>query len=210
MTTQLLLYNGALRALGERKLASLTEETKARRTLDDVWTAGAVNAVLEQGFWNFATRTAKFTPDVGFTASFGYRNKFSKPSDFIRLTAMCQDEYFSAPLNGYVDEAGAWYSDAPEIYVMYVSNAPTYGADLTRWPESFSDYVELYLADEVAGALTADADRVKEKLRRALTNAKSKDAMNEPTKFMPPGRFTQTRQGSRSRGDRGNRGSLIG
>lgn len=210
MTTQLALYNGALRAIKERKLASLSENTEARRVLDDVWNDGAVNYCLEQGFWNFATRTAKFTPETGFTPAFGYRNQFVKPSDFVRLAGMCQDEYFRIPLNDYTDEAGNWYADVNPLYVMYISNAPSYGNDLTRWPESFSNYVELYLADEVCGRLTGDADMVTNDLRKALIDARSKDAMNEPTRFLPAGRFVQARAGGYSRRDRGNRGGLIG
>lgn len=211
MTTQLKLYNGALRNLKERRLASLSEATKARFELDNVWDGGGViKEVLEQGYWNFAIRTAKFTPDVGFTASFGYRNRFTIPSDFVRLVALCEDEYFNTPHNQYTEEAGNWFSDLDELYVSYISDDNDYGANLSRWPKSFTTYVELYLADEVAGVLTGEADMVKDDLRKALVDARAKDAMNEPTKFMPQGRFTQARRGGRAGWDRGRRGTLIG
>lgn len=211
MTTQLKLYNRALRNLKERRLANLTEATKARFELDSVWDGGEfITQVLEQGYWNFAIRTAKFTPDPDFTASFGYRNRFTIPSDFVRLVAMCEDEYFNVPHNRYTEEAGNWFSDLNELYVSYISDDNDYGANLDRWPESFTSYVELQLADEVAGVLTGDADMVKDDLRKALVDARAKDAMNEPTKFMPQGRFTQARMGGHTGRDRGRRGSLIG
>ena len=210
-TTQLSLYNGALRNLKERKLASLSEDTKARRTLDDVWDGGSViKACLEQGYWNFAIRTSKITKNVGFTAAFGYRNQFTIPSDFVRLVALSTDEFLRTPLNDYTDEAGNWYCNEDVIYVSYVSDDNDYGGNLARWPETFVTYVELHIADEAAGVITGEKDLVKEDLRRALVDARAKDAMNEPTKFMPQGQFTRARQGGRARTDRGSRGSLIG
>jgi hypothetical protein len=209
MTTQLTLYNGALRALKERPLAGLTDPVKSRRELDNVWDS-AIKACLEQGYWNFAVRTSVFTPDVGYTATFGYKNRFTIPTDFVRLVALCRDEFFQIPNNSYTEEAGKWFSDEATLYVSYISDDPNYGSNMARWSESFINYVELYLADQVAGVITGDADMVGEKkLYRALVNARSKDAMNEPTKFMPSGQFTRARRGG-SGFDRRPRGQLIG
>lgn len=210
MATQLSLYNGALRNLKERALSTIADPVKSKRELDAVWNAGAVKFCLEQGYWNFAVRTAMFTPEVAFTASFGYKNQFIKPTDFVRSVAICHDEFFTTPNNAYTDEAGSWYSDAPILYVSYVSDNTSYGSNYASWPESFTSYVEMYLADKTAGVITGNKDMVKDEVRAALINARSKDAMNEPTKFMPQGNFTKARQGSRGRWDRGNRNSLIG
>lgn len=210
MTTQLKLYNDALVALGERELVTLTDNTAARRALDSAWDSGAaIKACLEQGYWNFAMRTAMFTKNVGFTASFGYANQFTKPSDFVRLAAMCSDEYFNSPLNQYTDEAGNWYADLDPIYVSYVSDSVNYGNNLAVWPESFTTYVGFYLADKACKRITGEADKVKKEMEKALVTAKSKDATNEPTKFLPVGGWVRARSGS-TRRDGGRRGSLIG
>lgn len=211
MTTQLSLYNGALEKLKERPLANLSENVEARRQLDRVWDSGkAIKACLEQGYWNFAMRTSMFTPDTDFTRAFGYQNRYTKPEDFVQLSAMCADEFFNVPLTAYTDEAGAWFADLNPIYVSYVSNDNDFGMNLDRWPESFVQYVEYYLADRVAGRLVGDADVVKERMEKALRYAKSRDALNEPTKFTPQGNWTASRQGDSYRRDRGNRGQLIG
>lgn len=209
-TTQLGIYNGALRLLKERKLASLSENKEARRVLDDVW-EDVIDTVLEEGLWNFATRTAKFTAEVGFVPAFGYKNQFIQPDDFVRLVALSQDEHQRVPLNDYTGEVGSWYADAAEIYVSYVSNGTNYGADLTRWPRTFVKYVELYIATEAGPRITGkDLDQgIIKQLRDALVNARSKDAMEEPTRFMPQGRWTSARAGG-TRRDRGSRGNLIG
>ena len=208
--TQLSLYNGALHLLKERKLASLTENREPRRVLDDVW-EGAVDACLEQGQWNFAMRTAKFAREETFVPAFGYENQFLKPSDLIRVCAVCSDEFFNSPLTQYTDEAGSWYSSLSDIYVSYISNdATAYGGLMSRWPQTFVNVVEHYLAMKAGARITGkDNDEWIKKFRLALVDGRSKDAMNEPTKFMPQVNWTSARAGN-SRLDRGNRGQLIG
>jgi hypothetical protein len=167
-----------------------------------------IKACLEQGLWNFAARTAKFTPEVGFVPAFGYKNQFIQPSDYVRLAAISTDEYFNSSLTRYTDEDGSWYADDSPIYVTYVSNDVNYGGALAKWPESFTTYVETYLATMAGGRITGK-DMDEKLLRRALVDARSKDAMNEPTKFMPQGNWAQSRGGG-TRRDRGSRNNLIG
>lgn len=207
-TTQLSLYNGALRNLKERRLASLSENREPRRVLDDVW-EGALSYVLEQGLWNFASRTSRFTPNPSYTASFGYQNQFVKPDDFVRLVGIYSDPYGNVPLNQYTDETGCWYSDLSEIYVTYISNDASYGADFSRWPQTFIKYVEAYLAFEAGPRITGKEDDGK-MLVRTLRDAHSKDAMNEPTRFMPQGSWVSARTNGSTGNIRKNRGSLIG
>lgn len=209
-TTQLSLYNGALYNLKERPLASLTENRESRRTLDAIWD-GAIDACLQQGLWNFAMRTSMFTPTAGFTRAFGYTNQYVKPTDYVRLGAMCADEYFNVPLNQYTDEAGAFYADLNPIYVSYVSDAADYGLNYARWPQTFINYVQYYLAVNAGGRITgADSDKLMKAMNDALKDALSKDAQENGTKFMPQGNWTRARGGSGYKKDRGNRGQLIG
>ena len=209
-TTQLTLYNGALRELGERKLASLSEDRKPRRLLDDVWD-GALKATLEEADWKFAMRAAKLIYEPSFTPSFGFTRQFSKPDDFVRLSRMCVDERMYTPLTDYMEEAGFWFADLDDLYVGYVSNGASYGGDMTLWPESFVKMFELYLASSIVLSLeqsVSTEEALQKKYNRAKTEAKSKDAQAGPTQFFPAGSWTRSR--SQGRSDRGNRGSLIG
>jgi hypothetical protein len=201
--TKLGLYNAALRILGERKLASLSENRQPRRDLDDAWgdgsTNGAVRYCLEMGQWTFATRAAQIDYSPSVTPDFGYRYAFDHPTDFVRTVAVCQDEYFTTPLLQYVDERAYWYAPLQTIYVKYVSNHATYGADLSLWPESFVKVVEAYLAKEVAANVTGKDDKVR--LANALwereeKKARSIDAMNKPTVFPPAGSWVRSRGGN--------------
>ena len=212
MTTQLSLYNGALRALGERKLASLSEDRKPRRLLDAAWDDKVIKYCLEQGQWKFAQRTSKLTYQPSYTAPFGYRRQFVRPSDCVRLTKVCSDEFLDQPLLDYAEEAGFWFANLNEISGSYVSDAASYGSDMSLWPESFVTAVQLQLACEIAFDLTQSktvVDAADMKLKAALTNARSKDAMQNPTQFPPAGGWVRSRAGGRL-ATRKNRSTLLG
>ena len=69
MPSQLSIYNGALSILGERKLASLTENREPRYKLDDVWGNDLIRRVLQMGQWNFAKRTIELDASPSVTPS---------------------------------------------------------------------------------------------------------------------------------------------
>lgn len=198
MTDQLSLYNGALRVIGERRLASLSENREPRRLLDGVWDDGARRYCLEQGQWNFAARTIEIGYEPSVTPDFGYSRAFTKPDDWVRTMALASDEYFRNPIIGYEDNNGYWWSDYDTLYVKYVSDDSAYGLDLSLWPESFTKYVEHYLADEIVWPLTQNQqkkDKVEKDMERALKKARSLDAMNQPTQLPPMGSFASARLG---------------
>lgn len=212
-TTRLELYNDALTSLGERTLASLSEEREPRRLLDVVWDSGAIDYCLERGLWNFATRSQKYEYSPSVEPQWGYRRAFDKPTDFIRTAGLCSDEYFRTPLLAYVDEADYWFADLDVIYVRYVSNDNAYGNNMNKWPKTFERFVSAFLASEIAEKLTKSDRRVAKAdaiMDSRLKVARSNDAMNEPTATLPAGRWTAARMGRRTGGDRGNGGSLIG
>jgi hypothetical protein len=211
MTTQLTLYNGALLVAGERFIASLSVQEEPRRLLDQVWT-GAIKYCLEQGQWHFAMRTVQIDYDPGIEPDFGYRRAFVKPDDWVNTSGLCSDEYFTAPLTRYIDEAGYWYADLDTLYVRYVSNDALYGMDLNKWPETFREYVEAYLASRILLKIANSEDKAEKagKLaERRLMLAKNKAAMAEPTSFPARGSWSSARNRFPRR-DGGGGGSLIG
>lgn len=215
MTDRLSLYNSALLLLGERFLASLTEEREPRRLLDQAWNSGAVNACLEVGQWYFAMRTIQIDYDPGIEPSFGYRRGFVKPTDWLETCAVCSDEFFRVPLTRYVDEAGFWYSELDTIYVRFVSNDAGYGNNLALWPESFRLYVAAYLAEKIAAKLTNSEEKfalIKKEKKDQLKEAKNRNLMAGPTTFPAQGSWSRARMRWRNNLDGGNdsSGNLIG
>ena len=214
MTTKLLIFNGALRMCGERKLASLSENRQPRHLLDDEWADDAVDYCLSAGQWKFAKRTVEIASSVGVTPAFGYTKAFAIPDDFIRTAALCSDPYLRVPLLAYSQEQAYWFADVDPIYVSYISNDASYGGDMSRWPQEFVLFVQAYLAGKIVTALTQDKEQRKQSLgleRKYLLEAKSSDAMEGPSAFPPPGAWVSARLGrGAGRRDRGNRGALIG
>jgi hypothetical protein len=212
--TKLQLYNNALLHLGELNLSSLTENREPRRVLDQIYDSGFINTLLEEGFWKFASKSVKMDYDHSVTPAFGFSRAFEKPSDFVTMCKICTDEYYNFPLLRYSDEGNYIFSDLDEIYIQYVSNL--FGSDLSTWPDSFSRYAELYLAVQACERITHSSERFKTVfalMKKAKFEAKNKDAMKNPTKFLPSGTFVTSRGGrggNGGRSDRGGRGGLIG
>lgn len=223
-TTRLLIYNGALELVGERQLASLSENRKARRLLDSVWNRDGVRFCLEQGEWQFAMRAEQVSSDPDVTTQFGYAKAFNKPTDWVATHAVCSDPYFKSPLLRYADEVSYWYADIDPIYVKYVSDDDTFGRDLSKWPQSFCDYANAYFASQIVWPLTHDKELTLHirgnpdktdsgVVGKTLKVAKSRAAMTQPTRFPAPGTWIKSRWGKGSgsnRPDGGSQSSLIG
>jgi hypothetical protein len=209
MATQLSIYNDALAIIGERRLVAITDATEPRRILDDLW-VNAPKYCLEQGHWKFAQRFVEIDYSVTEVPTFGYRRAFAKPSDYVRVTMLCADEYLNSPITAYADRGLFWYADVDTIYVSYVSNHASYGGLMTNWPESFTLFVAHYLALRASTRLAGTADRrvLEAETQRAKLNALAKDAVAGPTQFLPSGSWARSRVGGGS--GRHSRSSLYG
>ncbi len=214
MTDRLSLYNGALLDIGERELASLSENREPRRVLNQVWNEGAVDYILGLGQWKFAIRTVQMAPETSIEPEFGYQKAYAIPADHVRTTAVYADEYGNVPLTAYRREAGYIFTDIEPIYLGYVSNDVSYGGDLSTWPMEVVQAMQLYLAHRIVWRLTQNqekTDRIEKAFRKMERDAKSSDAQEDPTKFPPMGSFTRARVGRTSgRRDRGSRSTLTG
>lgn len=213
MATQLSIYQGACAVIGERSIQSLAENRESRRALDDVWLRGGVRTCLAAGLWNFAARSAlwNYSPDI--TPAFGFQCAFDHPVDWIRWKKLCEDEFQNVALLEYVDEGVYTYCNLQQIYVTWISDDPGWGMNMGKWPDNFNRYVETYFGAKVARRLTnSDALEKKayEELEIVEAKAKSTDAMEEPTQFMPPGTWSQARHGRRTNSSRGSLTQLIG
>lgn len=197
---KLAAYNGALRRLGSRRLAGLTENRLPRRLLDDAWgdSDNAVRTILQRGEWNFALRTVEGIYSPSVEPEFGFRRAYPKPSDFVRLAGLSTEPYFKAVLTDqdFVDEADHWFTDQDVLYIKYVSDDGSYGMSSGNWDEAFKDALETHLATEIAESLTNSGgivQKVKAEAEQALRRAKSTDAMNEGVKMWRSGSWVRSR-----------------
>lgn len=213
-TDRLSIFNGALRECEERKLASLTENREPRRLLDDAWTSGKgiIAFALAAKQWRFGRRSVELTPDIAVEPAFGRTHAFAQPDDYIRTCKLCSDERMNLPFLDYEVEAGYWFADVEPLYLSYISTDGNYGGDLSLWPPAFVLWVETHLASLIAPRLIGvdKANRLIKLAAMRLKDAASVDAMEDPTKFPPPGSFVLSRRGGRLSRDRGPRNRLIG
>lgn len=200
--SRLSIYQGACLVLGDRKVVSLTENVQTRKELDGVWDRNGVKTCLQSGLWNFATRGVQLDYSPSVSPPFGYERAFEKPTDFVRLSNICTDEFFKHVLNNYEDEAGYWFASYDTIYVRYVSNDVDYGMDYAKWPENFTRFVEHYFALQICDRVTGGARKkqdVEKDTNFWLKKALGTDAAEEPTKFLPSGSWVRARAGNRGR-----------
>lgn len=213
MTTQLTITNAALGFLGERSLVSTSDATEPARVMAAFY-APAVKYCLEQGHWKFAQRRAELTPSLTEIPTFGRANAFAHPTDYVRISALCSDERFNVPVTDIEDVGAFWYSDLDRLYLKYVSNDTSYGLNLALWPETFTLFVELYLATLASSRITPNKKQETVQtpggigLMTAKHNALSKDAVAGPTQFLPAGNWAYRR--FRNRNNRTSSSSLYG
>lgn len=196
MADKLSLYNGALRVLKQRKLSSLTDNVPARHQLDGVFDE-SVQACLEEGFWNFATRSVEIEPLTDVAANFGYDHVYEQPEDFVRLVAISADATLRPGLDDYRIETGYILANVNPLYLAYISNDANYGLNYGIWPMTFQRFVHHDLAMEVGPHLTKMSERERSMLHKmhnmAKRNARSKDALNQAPMTPDPGRLVRAR-----------------
>lgn len=208
------IYNGALLRIGSRKLKNLSEDREPRRVLDHFWGGSnqLVAYALERGDWNFAIRASQLEAETSVTPEFGWSFAYIKPDDFRRLSSLASDERFQNPLTyeSYADEAGYWLSDNDPLYLRYVSDGNDFGFNSGIWTEGFIDFLEVRLARLACNRLSNDKGLLQGLVaeeKKALTNAKSVDALDEGVKFLPHGTWSGARSGRWGR--RGDRSTSL-
>ena len=207
MASKLGLFKGAISHLKEPIVGlAVSDDSIAVNNLNEHYD-GVLSFMLEQGLWNFATRTVAIDSDPSAEPEFGYAYAIPKPDDYAgRIVSISADARFSLPLNDYQEEGGLSgyiFCDVDPLYLRYVSNGVGYGLNLGEWPSTFTRAVEYELAFRVAPHLTSMGEDAMDKLEkrkfRALRDARSKDALNQGSERPPPGRLAQSRVGRTTR-----------
>lgn len=202
MTDKLSLYKGALRFAEERSIATLSDDVEQRYVLDEIWDDSFINKVLEMGLWKFAFRSIMIDADTGYTDPLGAGwQRFTLPSDVIKLSEVSTDPSFTEPCLDYQTEGKITiYSYQSTLYIRYVSNGASYGADYSLWPGSFITFVEAQLGfwalPRISGSDTKSA-RLEERLKKLKTIAKAECALRDPTQFPPETSWNRSRRGWR-------------
>lgn len=197
MPTVLEVYNLALAHIRETKLAAVDEAREARYVLDTFYTED-LKWMLEAGFWKFAMRTVKIDYDPDTAPAFGMSRVFNKPDDWVRTYLVSGSDRLDPPLDEWLEEGNVFIADLDTIYVRYVSNSETgYGGDRTRWTARFTTAFSWRLAASIApkimGASESSKAGISDEADKALKEALTFEAMREPTRRPPDGRWNRAR-----------------
>lgn len=204
MATKLAIFNQALRAIGDLRLASLTEDVEARYVLENAWD-DCVELVFTEGLWNFATKTEVINADLGQTPIPGYSFTFDKPVSWVRTITISQTSLFDIEAN-YRDENNRFYANFDKLYIRYVSNERAAEEHMATWPPAFADTVAMFLAKECAERLSGSGEKaqaLEARYKDALASAKNKDAMDQSKMVLRPGNWIRAMRGSSIPRDRG-------
>lgn len=203
MTTKLTLFNQALSRLGPVRLTGLTENRPERIAFDQHYDE-VMQEMLESGLWFFALRTQEWTPDVDAVDSINGQYVYNLPSDYVRLRKISPDQSQTYEDLSYKREGEVILSDYSTLFVTYVSNHASYGANVGIYPQLFANAFADCLALRANLPITKDrgtsAD-LERKFARSLMQAKRVDAVDERIKTKQPGTWTQSRRQS-NRGQR--------
>jgi hypothetical protein len=146
---QLGLYNDALLILGQRQLASLSEDREPRHRLDSAYGVDAIRYCLELVKPNFATRTSILNSPAAAT-TFAYSHTF--PSNYVTVVKPYTTAALDQPVTRYIIEGKTLKTDFATVYLRYV--ADDYA--ITDWDPSFFRVVAAYLAKECATRLSPE------------------------------------------------------
>jgi hypothetical protein len=204
MATKLGVYNDCLRAIGDLRLSSLTEDVEARYVLDDAW-EDAVEFMFTEGLWNFATRTEEINANLALTPIPGFTYTFDKPEFWLRTITLSPNSQFDTEAT-YRDEDGKFYANFDKLYLRYISSEKTADDRLGEWPPTFANAVAAYLAKECARRISgadSDAEALAADYKDILASAKNKDALDQSKVTFRPGSWVRAMRGTSNNRDRG-------
>lgn len=204
MATKISIYNEALRAIGDLRLSSISEDTEARYVLDDAW-ADCVELVFTEGLWNFATITTTLTAESPSTPIPGFTFSFAKPANWLRTITIANNSLFTEEAV-YRDENGKIYANFSTLYIRFISSAKSADNQMSTWPPAFSRLVAACLAKECAERLSGSsskAEAIAAQYKEILAATKNKDALDQSKMIFKPGSWVRSMRGSSTMRDRG-------
>ena len=183
---KLAIYNNALVLIGQRRLATLTDDVEPRYLLDAAYDVGGPEYCMEIVQPDFASIVTKLdSPAV--SAEHGLDSVHALPADYLTLATspgIYSDDKLDQPVSRYLIEGRTIVCEFDTIYVRYISDTIT----LTDWTPSFVRVLTTYLAREIAIKLAPDqyasidslfTDRVE--AARGLDDARAPDRSTAPT-----------------------------
>ena len=203
MPTQLSVFNGALRLLGEERMTDVSANTKPGRELRSAW-GDVTQRTFEEYNWNFASERTSLQR-LSETPAHSYDYYYAKPDDWLRTIAIRSTaDDFGDTILYYVDEGGTdanpkgrIATSESAVYLRYISSG--YLTRIGNWPQIFADYVAGLLAQEICPGITGNSTKMESiaaMVRRRKHDAINWDSVQNPPRMTRVGRLVRSRYGS--------------
>lgn len=172
MATQVEICNLALIRIGQTKIATMGEATKAADLLNGIWDL-ILDEVLRDHTWNFAVKREQVVVEATAPA-WGFAGEYLLPDDCLRVLGIDDDPEITYRVEGkslFTDE------DTP-INLKYIARVE----DTTQFDHKFVSALAWRLALEVAYALAAGPKLVQiasQAYLMAISEAKTVDSQED-------------------------------
>jgi hypothetical protein len=186
MATQVQICNRTLHRIGQEKIASIEEDSKAAEYLREAWDM-IRDEVLRDHTWNFAVRREQVAAEAAAPA-WGFAYEYLQPGDCLRVVSIDDDpeiKYRVEGLSIFTDEGSP-------INLKYIGQVE----DTTQWDAKFVNAFCWRLGQEVAWPLTASLKVVQMTANaylQALSEAKTVDAQEDGGQDAGCGTWTDCR-----------------
>ena len=142
--TQVGIANSALTKIGADRISSITENVKAARLANELWSK-VRDEVLRAHPWNFAIKRSTLTPN-STTPDSEYDYTYDLPSDLLKVLSTPEDLKLD-----FVVEGRTILTDEPEeLPIRYIYR----NEDYSSWDSYFAEAFAWRLAAEMAYNLT--------------------------------------------------------
>lgn len=200
MPSDVEICNRALTKIGDERILALTDDSKAARLMNSMFTATR-DAELRRNRWNFAMKRASLAA-LATSPEWGYTYQYPLPSDFLHLVQV--GEIYC---RSYTRSKGVWQVEtgpdgqlciltdlSAPLRIRYVYRATNAG----HFDPLFVEALACKLAMEGVETLTQSGSKkqmLADEYIAALKEAQRSDAIENPPEDLPRGSWLDSREG---------------
>jgi hypothetical protein len=173
MASDVSICNAALQLLGDKVIASLSENTSRATLCNSLYTQARAD-ILRAHPWNCLVTRATLAPTTD-TAPGGWGYVFNLPGDWLRTLNVGEED--GVP-EDYVMEGRKIFANSATLYLRYLANKSE-----GNWDAHLVDVLTKRMAADLAYPITKSASMVElreKKLAQAMQQAKSVDGQENP------------------------------
>lgn len=191
MASEVGIVNVALRMLGAKRIAALTDDNENAKRANDVYEP-LRDYLMRSHVWNFAVKRRKLG-QLATAPTYEYDYAYQLPSDWLR-TVEVHDNSAGTHQAIYRIEESKVLSDAPDIWLRYVAKI----TDPNQMTGDFRHTLSCLIARDLALPVTNSntvRQEMKDEFKKVFRQARSADSIEDFPDSFPEGSWSTARQG---------------